>query len=390
VSDTAPTGVPDNSLWWESDSGLLYVRYNDGDSSQWVVAVPTPTLGAFLLKSGDTMTGPLALAADPTTALQAATKQYVDHTPALNNVGRNLLHNPLFNVAQRGAGAWTTNAAYTADRWQAYLNLDTVNVTLGPFNDTQRAAIGDEAATTALIYAVAGNAGAASYSFISQKIEGLRRLSGKTVTVSLWAYATAGTPKIGIGFQQLPGTGGSPSGGSAVNATPITLTTTPTRYSATFTLPSAAGLTLGTNGDDATWLKIFFSSGATANASAGGIGVQNNTFVLWGVQLEVGSVATPLEKPDPQQDLAKCQRFYCTGGFYVGGYGTAGMAVQTTVSLPVTMRGAMTMTPSFSIQTNCGSSSMTALSQKDWYAQTTVTATGGYALAANYTVSADL
>jgi hypothetical protein len=36
VQDTAPAGAPDNSLWFESDTGIIYVRYNDGDSSQWV------------------------------------------------------------------------------------------------------------------------------------------------------------------------------------------------------------------------------------------------------------------------------------------------------------------------------------------------------------------
>lgn len=46
------------------------------------------------------------------------------------------------------------------------------------------------------------------------------------------------------------------------------------------------------------------------NARAGLIGVQSYTLQLWGVQLEIGSVATALEMPDPQQDLAKCQRFY--------------------------------------------------------------------------------
>ena len=46
VSDTPPTGVPDNTLWWESDSGLLYVRYNDGTSTQWVIAAPSGPPGA--------------------------------------------------------------------------------------------------------------------------------------------------------------------------------------------------------------------------------------------------------------------------------------------------------------------------------------------------------
>jgi Chaperone of endosialidase len=41
-ADTPPTGAPDGTLWWESDTGTLYLRYNDGDSSQWVQAVAIP------------------------------------------------------------------------------------------------------------------------------------------------------------------------------------------------------------------------------------------------------------------------------------------------------------------------------------------------------------
>lgn len=51
VADTAPTGQPDNSLWWESDSGLLYIRYNDGTSTQWVIACPQPDISTFALKT---------------------------------------------------------------------------------------------------------------------------------------------------------------------------------------------------------------------------------------------------------------------------------------------------------------------------------------------------
>jgi hypothetical protein len=79
VSDTPPTGVADSVLWWESDTGLLYFRYNDGTSTQWVIAAPQPDTTGFLQKAGDTMTGPLVLAADPTAPLQPATKQYVDN-----------------------------------------------------------------------------------------------------------------------------------------------------------------------------------------------------------------------------------------------------------------------------------------------------------------------
>jgi hypothetical protein len=78
VSDTAPTGVPASSLWWNSANGLLYIFYQDVDSTQWVSAMPLPDLSAYIQKSGDSMTGPLVLPGNPTSALQAAPKQYVD------------------------------------------------------------------------------------------------------------------------------------------------------------------------------------------------------------------------------------------------------------------------------------------------------------------------
>jgi hypothetical protein len=40
ISDTPPVGPSDGDLWFESDSLILYVRYNDGTSSQWTVANP--------------------------------------------------------------------------------------------------------------------------------------------------------------------------------------------------------------------------------------------------------------------------------------------------------------------------------------------------------------
>jgi hypothetical protein len=78
VSDTAPAGAPDKALWWESDSGLLYIRYNDGTSTQWVIACPQPDTNTFVQKAGDTMAGPLTVVTPPTAPAHAASKGYVD------------------------------------------------------------------------------------------------------------------------------------------------------------------------------------------------------------------------------------------------------------------------------------------------------------------------
>lgn len=39
VGDTAPANPQPGTLWWDSVGGQLYVWYNDGNSSQWVIAV---------------------------------------------------------------------------------------------------------------------------------------------------------------------------------------------------------------------------------------------------------------------------------------------------------------------------------------------------------------
>ena len=45
VADTPPAGAPDSSLWYEGDSAGLFIRYNDGTSTQWVAAAPAGPAG---------------------------------------------------------------------------------------------------------------------------------------------------------------------------------------------------------------------------------------------------------------------------------------------------------------------------------------------------------
>jgi len=40
TSSTAPSSPDEGNLWWDTDAGTLFIYYNDGDSSQWVEAVP--------------------------------------------------------------------------------------------------------------------------------------------------------------------------------------------------------------------------------------------------------------------------------------------------------------------------------------------------------------
>jgi hypothetical protein len=54
VSPTPPSSPADNSLWWESDSGMLFLRYNDGNSSQWVQINALPNGAGYMPLKGVT------------------------------------------------------------------------------------------------------------------------------------------------------------------------------------------------------------------------------------------------------------------------------------------------------------------------------------------------
>lgn len=262
---------------------------------------------------------------------------------AYNDVGRNLIHNPLFNIQQRGAGPWTTSG-YTLDRWFAGIVTDTATLQSSTLSDGARSQIGDEAAAYSLQCGFTGTASGATY--VDHRVENVRRTAGKTVTLSFWALCSSGTPKLGFNLYQSFGTGGSPSAAAWVQTTgaAVTLSTTWTRYSATFIPPSVAGKTFGTNNDSFLDVRIYYSCGASSDvAASGNIGVQSNTVAIWGVQLEVSPYATQLEKPDPQQDLAKCQRFYQQGSVSIRGYAAAGGYMTNMYSYPVRMRAVPTV-----------------------------------------------
>lgn len=308
------------------------------------------------------------------------------------DVGRNLLHNPLFNVAQRGAGPFTVG--FGVDRWGvSSQGGDASSVTQSILSDADRAAIGDEAARRSLTNVVTASAAAGAYTYILQSIEDVYRLSGKTVTVSFWARANSGTPKIGLNAFISYGTGGSPSASiwalSTGNA--VTISTTWTRYSSTITIPTASGKTVGTNSDNYTQIALWYSAGSNTSALAGNIGVQSGTISLWGAQLEIGPQATPLEKPDPQQDLARCQRFYQIGIAWAQySNGIAGNLIGNSYPFPVTMRTTPTVVSTGNSSTNVGTLTLNALGPSMVGVYGTITANGAVNIYTNFAASADL
>lgn len=335
-----------------------------------------------------TPTAPTPAATDSSQTVATTAFVRAAVAPALNDTGRNLIHNPAFTVWQRGAGPFTASAAYTADRWKMFLATDTVSVSQQPFGVGGISGV-DEAPIWCLTNAFTGNSAAGAYTIVGQFIEDVRRLSGKTVTVSFYAAANSGTPKLGVEVAQTFGTGGSPSAQVTGTGQAFTISTWGTRYSATFAVPSIAGKTLGTNNDHATQLNFWYSSGTNFTTRTGGVGVQAATISLWGVQLEIGSAATPLAKRDPADDLAVCQRFYQLGRAFWAGQVTSGVSYTVCQALVVQMRAAPTV-----VITASGASGMgaqTAIGEPyDVSIAATAAGTGAGALGGYFTASADL
>jgi hypothetical protein len=193
-----------------------------------------------------------------------------------------------------------------------------------------------------------------------------------------------------VSLNQNFGTGGSPSASVSGVGQAVALATGWARYSLTFAIASTASATLGTAGNDFTALALWFSSGANNNTNAGGIGVQSGTINVTGVQLEVGSVATPLEKRDPMLELALCQRMFFAFNAVAIGYSVGGNNVYGTYTLPVSLRAAPTVVISGQSYFNGSAFALYQSGNRAIAVQTTVTATGVASGGALVSLSADL
>ena len=104
-SFTAPNGV----IWtWDG------VKWVNGTGVATYAPIGSP---AF---TGDP-TAPTPAYGDNDTSVATTAFVQAAVAPMTNNVGRNLIHNSLFNVAQRGAGPWSRAANIHLDRWQIFV-----------------------------------------------------------------------------------------------------------------------------------------------------------------------------------------------------------------------------------------------------------------------------
>ena len=250
----------------------------------------------------------------PDSSLQAAA--------ASPYVLKNLIINGDMRIDQRNAGASVSaQNVYTVDRWQALASVASKYTTqqnagsVTPPDDFTNYL----GATSTSAYSV----GSGDYFYLLQKVEGLNASHLK------WGTASAKTVTLSFKVRSsLTGTFVVAIRSGADDAA----------YPATYTINSAntwetksitiAGPTSGTFATtNSACFGIWFSLGAgsgfnaTANTwGAGGalsvsgatsvVGTNGATFYITGVQLEIGTSATPFERRLYSQELMNCQRYY--------------------------------------------------------------------------------
>jgi hypothetical protein len=238
---------------------------------------------------------------------------------------RNIFINGAMNVAQRGTSATdlgATSGFYTVDRWETAMSGNA-----GRFTMSQVASGLNGFANAMKLDCTTADTdlGTTEFLLVQQKLEGqnVQQLKKGTsdaerVTVSFYAKVVGSATKIVLELND--------SDNSRIVSKLFTLTTNWARYSYTFPADTTGTL----NDDDGTsltlkmWLHAgssytsgtlgeTWASNTTANRAVGidsFFSSTSNEFFLTGVQLEVGSVATPFEHRSFGEELALCHRYF--------------------------------------------------------------------------------
>jgi len=282
---------------------------------------------------------------------------------------RNRIINGDMRVDQRNAGAAVTvsTPTYNLDRWKAYDQSDAVFTV----QQDSSAPTGFVNSAKVTITTADASIGAAQYNYFAQLIEGLN--------VSDLAWGTASAQSVTLSFwvrSSVTGTFGGAFANSAYNRSyPFTysISVANTWEQKTVTVAGdTSGTWLTTNG---VGIAIYFDLGTGADntgtsgawVGAGNIGADSTvqlattlsaTWYITGVQLEVGTVATPFERQIYSNQLAQCQRYYgktflsgtapaqnigVTASLFACSY-TVNQPIAVNWKYPATMRTAPTIT----------------------------------------------
>jgi hypothetical protein len=263
-------------------------------------------------------------------------------------------------IDQRNAGASGTASAYTVDRFNYVAN----QASKGTWQQNAGSVTPPTGFSNYL-----GFTSSSAYSVLTgdyfaftQRIEGYNfsdlgwgTADAKTITLSFWVRSS------------LTGT----FGGALYNGTPrsypfsYTISSADTWTNISITIAGDTSGTYATNNTTAVQVLFGLGVGSTYSGTAGSwsgntyfsatgatsvVGTLDATWYVTGVQLEVGSVATPFERRPFGAELALCQRYYYrnTGhtaltAAFGSGYNDSTSAARFYTAYPTTMRASPTL-----------------------------------------------
>ncbi len=298
------------------------------------------------------------------TFISDSSNQWVEQATSLS--WRNKIINGDMRVAQRGTAAVTlSSGTYVLDRFQSHKSASWTALVA----TSQQSTDAPTGFTNSLLYTVStGNTTAVGYSaYVVQNIEGSTvydlgwgTANAKTVTISFWVKSSVtGTYSIALR-------------NAAANRSYVAeySITTADWERKVITVPGDTTGVWETGSDSC--ISLFWTlraptfttstlgswqaSGAIISTDANALnftGTSSRTFRLTGVQLEVGSVATPFETLQYEKQLELCQRYFArlssVSGNYVGF--ASGCSFQTNAAFvylkyPQQMRSAPTISQS--------------------------------------------
>lgn len=299
VSDTAPGSPVVGDEWFNSSTGRLYTYYDGywveigtsvAGETGVVFSATEPSSTAVLWADTDDTAEPVAVPSGGAAGqiLQKSTSG--DYDTAWANVpSHNYIINGAFEINQRGLTSTSTQGQYVADRFWINFSGATGTCSRVAFAKGELVVdgFGEPSEFIRVQSTVADNNTSLGYIH-----EGVTDFSGQTITVSAYARSADATS---LAFELQRTTVGSTVNFGAISFTP---TSTWGRYSATFTVPDLTGLTVDGNSQ----FRLFLVNKNTETFTAD----------WWGVQIEIGSVATPFKRNalSLQGELAACKRYY--------------------------------------------------------------------------------
>jgi hypothetical protein len=256
---------------------------------------------------------------------------------------RNRILNGDMRLDQRNAGASVTptNSQYLVDRWQASLTQ------ASKYTAQQNAG---SVTLPAGFRNYLGFTSSSAYSVLSGDIFGFGQVV-EGFNVSDFGWGTANAQAVALSFwvrSSLTGAfGGAVKNDGDTRNYPFSfsISAANTWEYKTVIIPGDTSGTWGSTNGAGLNIRFSLGTGSTFSGTAGAwtgtntwqptgstsvVGTNGATFLITGVQLEPGSVATPFERRSYGAELALCQRYYETGALklFIGSSGTPQVVFQ--------------------------------------------------------------